>query len=221
MNDDSLRNNSNVKGAHAEKQLSAESYVRYLKMYARRYGLECHMKLGCSVVKVVQSGVLTAEGDLERQCISGGDGHSSSSSSSSPCIHADDDSNGYSLGNARKGNSNITNSSLSSAGGKDRGRDRGRGSGLGWEVHYTYSTPSGARVAAVTHCRCAVVASGKAQLPATDPHLTDILKGYTGYTVNAKDVKDLKGLILKLKLDKLFIITLKFNTFFIIFYYHI
>lgn len=195
MNDVSFRNNSSVKGAYAEKQLSAESYVRYLKMYARRYGLERHMKLGCSVVKVVQSRFFTAEGDVESQCVSGEDSHSSSSS----YIHADDDSNGYYLGNPRKGNSNITISSLSSTGGKDRGRYRGRDSGLVWEVHYTYSNPSGARVAAVTHCRCVVVASGKAQLPATDPYLTDILKGYTGHTVNAKDVKDLKGVVFKLK----------------------
>lgn len=195
MNDDSFRNNySSVKGAYAEKQLSAESYVRYLKMYARRYGLERHMKLGCSVVKVVQSHVVTEEGDVERQCVSGEDSHSSSSSSSSSsCIHADDDSNNCYFGNARKVNSNITTSFLSSTGGKDRGRGRERDSGLGWEVHYTYSTPSGARVAAIIHCRCVVVAGGKAQLPATDPHLMESLKGYTGYTVNAKDVKDLKG----------------------------
>ena len=221
MNDDSFRNNSSsMKGAYAEKQLSAESYVRYLKMYARRYGLERHMKLGCSVIKVVKSHVLTAEGDVERQCVSGEDSHSSSSSSSSSCIHADDDSNGHYLKNARNGNINVTTSYLSSTGSKDsnrgRGSDRGRDGGLGWEVHYTYSTPSGAGVVAVTHCRCVVVASGKAQLPATDPHLTDILKGYTGYTVNAKDVKDLKGLIFKLNLNKSFIITLTFDTYYLI-----
>lgn len=36
----------------AEKELTAESYVRYLRMYARRFGLDSAMKLGCSVVKV-------------------------------------------------------------------------------------------------------------------------------------------------------------------------
>ena len=35
-----------------EKELTAESYVRYLRMYARRFGLDSAMKLGCSVVKV-------------------------------------------------------------------------------------------------------------------------------------------------------------------------
>jgi hypothetical protein len=35
-----------------EKELTAESYVRYLRMYARRFGLDSTMKLGCSVVKV-------------------------------------------------------------------------------------------------------------------------------------------------------------------------
>jgi hypothetical protein len=180
----------NSEHAHAQKQLSAESYVRYLKMYARRYGLERHMQLGCSVVKVIQSDVCLGEGegDVESQCVGSEGSHEKTFTSYPSDVSID---RGY----TRNQNKNISPSSSSSTsstfkGGSERGSERG----LGWEVHYTYSTPSGARGIAVTHCRCVVVACGKAQLPATDPHLMNILKGYTGYTVNAKDVKDLEGM---------------------------
>ena len=190
--------------AHAQKQLSAESYVRYLKMYARRYGLERHMQLGCSVVKVIQSDVCQGEGegDVESQCVGSEGCHEKTFTS-----FTGDNSNdkGYTRNQNRNMPSSPSSSSSSSTlkRGSEKGLERGierwseRGSerGLGWEVHYTYLTPTGARGIAVTHCRCVVVACGKAQLPATDPHLMNILKGFTGYTVNAKDVKDLEGMI--------------------------
>lgn len=181
--------------AHAQKQLSAESYVRYLKMYARRYGLERHMQLGCSAVKVIQSDVCIGEGegDVESQCVGSEGSHEKTFTS-----YTGDESNDR--GYTRNQNRNISPSSSpspssSSSSSLKRGQYRGSDRGSGWEVHYTYSTPSGARGIAVTHCRCVVVACGKAQLPATDPHLMNILKGYTGYTVNAKEVKDLEGMI--------------------------
>ena len=175
--------------ARAQKQLSAESYVRYLKMYARRYGLERHMQLGCSVVKAFQSDVCKGEGggegDVESQYANSEGSHDKAFTSCTA-----DDSNDR--GNARNQSRNMpSSSSLLPSSTLKRGSERGSG----WEVHYTYLTPSGVRGIAVTHCKCVVVACGKAQLPTTDPHLMNILKGYTGYIVNAKDVKDLEGMI--------------------------
>jgi hypothetical protein len=51
-NEDTSLKNVNEGNNKAEKELTAESYVRYLRMYARRFGLDSTMRLGCSVVKV-------------------------------------------------------------------------------------------------------------------------------------------------------------------------
>jgi hypothetical protein len=181
---------SSIKSEHAQKQLSAESYVRYLKMYARRYGLERHMQLGCSVIKVIQSDVCTREreGDVESQYVGEGS-HDKDKTFTS--YTGDNSSDRRNTRNQNRDMPSSPSPSSSLKGGSDKGLDRVSG----WEVHYTYLTPSGARGIAVTHCRCVVVACGKAQLPATDPNLMNILKGYTGYTVNAKDVKDLEGMM--------------------------
>ena len=47
--------NENKNEFKGEGDLSAESYVRYLKLYARRFGLESYMKLGYTVVKVCRA----------------------------------------------------------------------------------------------------------------------------------------------------------------------
>ena len=53
---ESKNGNKNEKKIKGEGDLSAESYVRYLRLYARRFGLDSCMKLGCSVVKVCRAG---------------------------------------------------------------------------------------------------------------------------------------------------------------------
>jgi hypothetical protein len=128
----------------AEKELTAESYVRYLRMYARRFGLDSTMRLGCSVVKV--------------------------SHLSTPNVVCGEEGEG--VGGTK--------------GGFPPSSDL-------WEIQYSYISNNGARELAVLYSKCVVVACGKAQIPIIDEGLIDALKGFSGQTVYAKDVKDIEG----------------------------
>lgn len=135
------KQNYNSKNKRSEKELSAESYVRYLRMYARRFGLDSTMRLGCSVVKVSRLPATSVCGES-----AGG---------------------------------------VSTVGYPPRDDM--------WEVQYSFTDINGERKLAVLYSKCVVVACGKAQIPISDHNLTEALKGFSGQTVYAKDVKDIEG----------------------------
>ena len=170
------RNGNGDGKTSGDGELTAESYVRYLKLYARRYGLESSMNLGCSVVKVCRAGK--------------GMSHSMSSQRHGGDIGVGVNDGGVGYTNTYHNDTAHTTHTSELE-------------GEGWEVHVVENNSISGEIKYVINSRCVVVACGKSQVPSIDPLLSAALKGYTGHIVNAKDVKDIAGGVLLLFLTLL------------------
>ena len=186
------------KNKKGEGILSAESYVRYLKLYARRYGLESSMMLGYSVVKVCRisetlpstSSLLQGPGtsnfnfDSDRSWIV---------DSTNESRTADSKENYLLPIESLNSKLNIDNNNHDDNNDNDNKNKNIKKNNFKWEVHYKqlYGDKKG-RIF-VSYCNSVVVACGKSQIPVTDENLLNTLKGFSGNIINAKNVKNVQG----------------------------
>ena len=176
-------------------------------MYARRFGLQPHMMLGYSVVKVCRRTTdSTRTTDTRTTDKTGTVGTSGAWTTDTRTTDTRTRlTTGSMVDKELDSDDVISNDNSSSSSSSSDGDD------YEWEVHYKKVNSWGntntnddnnynnnnennnENQIFITYCHSVVVACGRAQIPVTDEGLKGALSGFSGPIINAKDVKDIKG----------------------------